>query len=144
GGEAHAPVAELDQALDQIGRLQRVALTTALGGDVAVARLLHGLDADEADREAAAAGVSLDVDDDRVAVVDVDHPRLPDPAAGARAVGPAGPGGGSRRRRPEAEGEGADHDGDGCEDGDVEAVHALPRAVDLRSLSASPAETSIP
>src|SRR6185503_15188484 len=83
GAETHPATSQLHQAL---------------GGVAAVARLLHRLHSDEADREAAATPVAVDVHIDRVAVVDPHDLRLPDPAGWTRAVGPARAGG-SRRRR---------------------------------------------
>ena len=114
GAETHPATSQLHQALDEVGRLQRMASPAALGGVAAVARLLHGLDSDEADREAATTPVAVDVHIDRVAVVHLHDLRLPDPAGWTRAVGPARAGGSRRRRR-------ADGQHGGSEDRDEDA-----------------------
>ena len=70
GGQPHPPVAPADQLVDEQRGRDGVALPAQLLRVVAVDRLLHRLDAGEADLEDPVRAVAVDVDADRVAVVD--------------------------------------------------------------------------
>ena len=120
--DADALLRALDELLEAVGRVDRVAVAGALGG--AVGGLLHRLDADDADAQQAAEAVAGHVGVERVAVVDVADLALPDRALGAaagtragrgRSVAAGGGRGRRRGRRPttasSAEAEGSGHRG---------------------------------
>ena len=88
-GDADAALGLLDELLEPVGGVDRVAVTGALGGPVG--RLLHRLDARDAHAQEAAEAVPGHVGVERVAVIDVADLAVPHLALGAvRIVGQAG------------------------------------------------------